>query len=168
MLYKRLDNGVFRWPRNEKEARLLTEQEIRWLLEGLEIDQPKAIKPGKKAKTDSRMWVYCSGKYEKYRNILFEYQPTRNGDHAKRFLGSFSGYLVCDGFDGYNKLTTVKRSDALRTYAANLWTLCRLIKPQSKRLCPQSAWSGVTKYLQSSVKWRSFLSKNALSNGRGK
>ena len=48
-LYKRLDNGVFRWPRNETEARLLTEQEIRRLLEGLEIDQPKAIKPGKKA-----------------------------------------------------------------------------------------------------------------------
>ena len=65
--------------------------------------------PGKKAKTDSRMWAYCSGKYEKYRNILFEYQPTRNGDHAKRFLGNFSGYLVCDGFDGYNKLDTVKR-----------------------------------------------------------
>ena len=65
--------------------------------------------PGKKAKTDSRMWAYCSGKYEKYRNILFEYQPTRNGDHAKRFLGDFSGYLVCDGFDGYNKLDTVKR-----------------------------------------------------------
>lgn len=49
LLYKRLDNGVFRWPRNETEARLLTEQEIRWLLEGLEIDQPKAIKTGKKA-----------------------------------------------------------------------------------------------------------------------
>ena len=49
LLYKRLDNGVFRWPRNETEARLLTEQEIRWLLEGLEIDQPNAIKPGKKA-----------------------------------------------------------------------------------------------------------------------
>ena len=55
------------------------------------------------------MWAYCSGKYEKYRNILFEYQSTRNGDHAKRFLGNFSGYLVCDGFDGYNKLDTVKR-----------------------------------------------------------
>ena len=48
LLYKRLDNGAFRWPRNRKEARLLTEQEIRWLLEGLEIDQPKAIKSGTK------------------------------------------------------------------------------------------------------------------------
>jgi transposase len=47
LLYKRLDSGVFRWPRNETEARLLTEQEIRWLLEGLEIEQPKAIKESK-------------------------------------------------------------------------------------------------------------------------
>ena len=47
LLYKRLDNGVFRWPRNETEARLLTEQEIRWLLEGLEIEQPKAIRESK-------------------------------------------------------------------------------------------------------------------------
>ena len=38
---------VFRWPRNEMEARLLTEQEIRWLLEGLELEQPKAIKESK-------------------------------------------------------------------------------------------------------------------------
>lgn len=86
----------------------------RELLEGTVIHADETVvqvlhEPGKKAKTDSRMWVYCSGKYEKYRNILFEYQPTRNGDYAKRFLGSFSGYLVCDGFDGYNKLDTVKR-----------------------------------------------------------
>ena len=48
LLYKRLDNGAFRWPRSESEARLLTEQEIRWLLEGLEIEQKTAIKPGKR------------------------------------------------------------------------------------------------------------------------
>ncbi|MBE6724719.1 MAG: transposase [Ruminococcaceae bacterium] len=47
LLYKRLDNGVFRWPRTETEALLLTEQQVRWLTEGLEIEQPKAIKPGK-------------------------------------------------------------------------------------------------------------------------
>ena len=33
--------------RNETEARLLSEQEIRWLLEGLELEQPKAIKESK-------------------------------------------------------------------------------------------------------------------------
>lgn len=47
LLYKRLDNGEFRWPRNETEARLLSVQEIRWLLEGLELEQPKAIRESK-------------------------------------------------------------------------------------------------------------------------
>ena len=49
LLYKRLDNGKYRWPRNEQEAKRLTEQQIRWLTEGLEIEQKRAIKPGKKA-----------------------------------------------------------------------------------------------------------------------
>ena len=47
LLYKRLDNGRFQWPRNETEARLLTPQQTRWLLEGLQIEQPKAIREGK-------------------------------------------------------------------------------------------------------------------------
>lgn len=46
------------------------------------------------------MWVYCVCKYEGHSNILFEYSPTRNGDSARKFLGDYSGYLVCDGYDG--------------------------------------------------------------------
>lgn len=44
LLYKRLENGKFRWPRNEYEAREITPQQFRWLLEGLSIEQPKTIK----------------------------------------------------------------------------------------------------------------------------
>lgn len=44
LLYKRLENGRFRWPMDEEQARLLTKQEFRWLLEGLSIEQPKAVK----------------------------------------------------------------------------------------------------------------------------
>jgi transposase len=47
LLYKRLDNGRFQWPRSETEAVMLTSQQIRWLLEGLKIEQPKAIREGK-------------------------------------------------------------------------------------------------------------------------
>ena len=49
LLYKRVDNGGFRWPRNASEARRLTVQETRWLFEGLELEQPKAIKPGRRS-----------------------------------------------------------------------------------------------------------------------
>ena len=45
LLYKRIENGKYQWPRNNKEAQELTPQQYRWLMEGLSIDQPKAHKP---------------------------------------------------------------------------------------------------------------------------
>ena len=50
LLYKRLENGKYQWPHTSEEARSITQQEFRWLMEGLSIDQPKAVKiqpPGK-------------------------------------------------------------------------------------------------------------------------
>lgn len=47
LLYKRLENGNFKWPRSEKEVRPLSWQEFKWLMEGLEVEQPRAIKPVK-------------------------------------------------------------------------------------------------------------------------
>lgn len=44
LLYKRLESGSFQWPRPETEAKALTPQQYRWLMEGLSIDQPKAHK----------------------------------------------------------------------------------------------------------------------------
>ncbi|MFR9542533.1 MAG: IS66 family insertion sequence element accessory protein TnpB [Rikenellaceae bacterium] len=45
LLYKRLENGSFQWPRNGDEARSLTIQQYRWLMEGLQVEQPKAHRP---------------------------------------------------------------------------------------------------------------------------
>lgn len=44
LVYKRLESGVFQWPRNTAEAMELTAQQYRWLMEGLSIEQPKAHK----------------------------------------------------------------------------------------------------------------------------
>lgn len=63
---------------------------------------------GHSAKMLSRMWVYCAPKVAGHANILFEYTPTRSGENAMNFLGDFSGYLVCDGYDAYNRLKSVK------------------------------------------------------------
>ncbi|EIC1657167.1 hypothetical protein K9135_002892 [Listeria monocytogenes] len=35
---------MIQWPRTKEEVRTITQQELRWLLERLKIDQPKAIK----------------------------------------------------------------------------------------------------------------------------
>ncbi|MGM0122777.1 transposase [Enterococcus sp. AZ194] len=48
LCYKRIQDGRLKWPRKKEEVRQLTSQQIRWLFEGLDIDQPRAIKPGKR------------------------------------------------------------------------------------------------------------------------
>jgi len=46
LLYKRLTEKRFQWPRNAQELKRLSPQEFRWLMEGLEICQKKAFVPG--------------------------------------------------------------------------------------------------------------------------
>lgn len=50
LLYKKLSGGKYRWPRSSGEARELSLQEFRWLLEGLSVEQKTAIKPSEKGK----------------------------------------------------------------------------------------------------------------------
>ena len=49
LLYKRFDNGRLQWPRKVDEVRQLTYQQMRWLLEGLSVDQKQTIKQAPKA-----------------------------------------------------------------------------------------------------------------------
>ena len=41
LLYKRLESGSFQWPRKESEARSLTAQQYRWLMEALRLARHK-------------------------------------------------------------------------------------------------------------------------------
>ncbi len=43
LVYKRLENGKYQWPRNETEARSITPQQFRWLTEGLSIEPRKVV-----------------------------------------------------------------------------------------------------------------------------
>jgi transposase len=53
LLYKRLEGGGrFRWPGTPEEAKRLTWQQLRWLLEGLEIEQKTALK-----KADKKLFI---------------------------------------------------------------------------------------------------------------
>lgn len=44
LLTKKLLDGKFQWPKTQDEAKIITRQELRWLLEGLSIEQKKAFK----------------------------------------------------------------------------------------------------------------------------
>lgn len=45
LLYKRLENGRLNWPSKQQEVKQLTSQQLRWLLEGLSIEQKVTIQP---------------------------------------------------------------------------------------------------------------------------
>ena len=65
--------------------------------------------PGRKAQTDSFMWVFRTGEDGEAPIILFRYTQTRSGDHAASFLAGFEGYLEADGYPGYNSVRGIKR-----------------------------------------------------------
>lgn len=66
--------------------------------------------PGRRAESKSYMWVFRSGEFDKEQIVLFHYSPTRAGDTAKDFLDGFHGYLMTDGYSGYNKLKDCTRT----------------------------------------------------------
>lgn len=66
--------------------------------------------PGKKASSESFMWVVRIGSFEEIRAVLFHYARTRSGAEAKRLYAGFSGYLVTDAWDSYEKVEGVTRA----------------------------------------------------------
>lgn len=63
----------------------------------------------KAPQTKSYMWLYRTGNDDKPSIILYDYQPSRNGDHAVEFLKGFKEYFHSDGYSGYNKLSDMIR-----------------------------------------------------------
>ena len=93
-------NIYFRPIYEELHKQLLTQEVIHADETVVQVLREKNRKPT----TESRMWVYCTDKIK-----LYDYQPTRKGENAVQFLNGYTGFLVCDGYDGYNKLKAVTR-----------------------------------------------------------
>lgn len=66
--------------------------------------------PERGAQTKSYMWLFRSGEDGGPPIILYKYSETRAGDNAVEFLHGFKGYLMCDGYSGYNKVPDAKRT----------------------------------------------------------
>ena len=64
---------------------------------------------GRRAQTQSFMWLFRSGEDGLAEIILYGYSPTRSGSHVKEFLEGCSGYLETDGYQGYNSLPGIRR-----------------------------------------------------------
>jgi transposase len=59
--------------------------------------------PGRSNSTRSYMWVTTGG-IDDHRVVLYQYSRTRSSGFISTFLGSYSGFLQTDGYDGYNAI----------------------------------------------------------------
>ncbi|WP_085170074.1 IS66 family transposase [Paenibacillus barengoltzii] len=62
--------------------------------------------PGKSAESKSYLWLYRTGRMGPP-IVLYDYRPTRGGEHPRNFLTGFRGYLHVDGYSGYHKVKDV-------------------------------------------------------------
>lgn len=65
---------------------------------------------GKKASSESFIWVIRSGGSEEFQSVYFYYSQTRNGDIARSLLEGFHGYLTTDAYAGYEKVEGIIRN----------------------------------------------------------
>jgi transposase len=59
------------------------------------------LKPGNKKTHRAYLWAYAPGTFEDLKAVVYDFCETRAGEHARNFLGDWSGGLVCDDFSGY-------------------------------------------------------------------
>ena len=78
----------------------------------------EVIKDGRKAGSNSYMWVYRNGECDsKHPVVIYDYQPTRRLDHPDDFLKDYTGVLVTAGYQVYHSLE--KKRKALKV--AGCW-----------------------------------------------
>lgn len=85
---------------------------------------------GKNSKSKRYMWLYCSGGIENP-IILYDYQKTRSGSNAEKFLEGFSGYLQTDGYDGYNKVKNIKRLYCMAHIRRKFFEIISTLSPEA-------------------------------------
>ena len=91
------------------------------LLEGRVIQMDETTvqvlkEPGKTPQSNSYMWVACGG-VEGKRVVLFDYDPSRAGAVPLRLLAGWSGDLMTDGYEGYNKVVAAQGINHLTSWA---------------------------------------------------
>ena len=66
---------------------------------------------GRKATSNSYMWVLRSGENEDKKGVIFKYSPSRSAETAKEFLKDYKGTLVTDGYASYNNIEGITHAE---------------------------------------------------------
>ena len=59
------------------------------------------LAPGAKKTHRSYVWAYATSQFSDLAAVVYDFSPSRAGEHARNFLQGWKGKLVCDDFGGY-------------------------------------------------------------------
>lgn len=59
------------------------------------------LAPGSKKTHRSYVWAYVTSQFCETAAVVYDFSPSRAGEHARNFLHGWKGKLVCDDFGGY-------------------------------------------------------------------
>jgi len=59
------------------------------------------LAPGSKKTHRSYVWTYATSQFSETAAVVYDFSPSRAGEHARNFLRGWKGKLVCDDFGGY-------------------------------------------------------------------
>src|ERR1700682_491324 len=90
--------------------------------------------PGKSPTSQSYMWVQTGGPPGRP-VVVFDYDPSRSGAVPVRLLEGYQGYLMTDGYDGYNALAKAKGIEHLAclAHARRRFVEATRVQPKGKR-----------------------------------
>ena len=59
------------------------------------------LKPGNGKTHRAYLWAYAPGAFEEMKAVVYDFCESRAGEHARTFLGKWTGSLICDDYAGY-------------------------------------------------------------------
>jgi hypothetical protein len=59
------------------------------------------LTPGAKKTHRAYVWAYATSQFSDLAAVVYDFSPSRAGEHARAFLDNWNGKLVCDDFAGY-------------------------------------------------------------------
>lgn len=78
---------------------------------------------GRAVESMSKMWTFCTGAAMGRQVVLYKYHPSRAGKVADEMLKDYCGYLISDGYQGYNAVAKAKRTGCW-SHARRYWVEC--------------------------------------------
>ncbi len=59
------------------------------------------LTPGAKKTHRAYVWAYATSQFSELAAVVYDFSPSRVGEHVRNFLGNWNGKLVCDDLAGY-------------------------------------------------------------------